>query len=161
MTSLVMTLEERQSFLAEPHVGVIAVERRGRAPLAVPVWYDYEPGGDMMIWIHRGSIKHQSIVESGRFSLLVQRDKAPYKYVTAEGDAIVEKSPPTRQQALQIARRYLSAVEAGAYVDRTLGDGAVLVRMRPRKWLSSDYSREATHRQGAVAAVDEPSTSLR
>jgi nitroimidazol reductase NimA-like FMN-containing flavoprotein (pyridoxamine 5'-phosphate oxidase superfamily) len=44
--SFVMTREERESFLTEVHVGVLAVEHAGRAPLAVPVWYDYRPGGD-------------------------------------------------------------------------------------------------------------------
>jgi hypothetical protein len=45
--SLVMTVEERQAFLAQVHVAVVAVAGEdGRAPLAVPVWYDYRPGGD-------------------------------------------------------------------------------------------------------------------
>src|SRR3712207_1792693 len=36
--SFVMTVEEREEFLAGVHVGVVAVDRLGRAPLATPVW---------------------------------------------------------------------------------------------------------------------------
>ena len=45
-----MTLDEREQFLADVHVGVVAVERPGRAPLAVPIWYGYEPGGEVLVW---------------------------------------------------------------------------------------------------------------
>jgi hypothetical protein len=45
--SLAMTVAERQAFLAQVHVAVLAVAGEdGRAPLAVPVWYDYRPGGE-------------------------------------------------------------------------------------------------------------------
>ena len=44
--SLVMTVEEREAYLADLHVGVVSVAGAdGRAPLAVPVWYRYEPAG--------------------------------------------------------------------------------------------------------------------
>lgn len=143
MSSLVMTLEERETFLAGVHIGVFAVEREGRAPLVTPVWYDYEPGGELLIWIDRDSLKHQLIVQARRFSFLVQQEKPPYKYVTAEGPAIVDGRPPTREQALKIVRRYNEEAEAVAYVDKGLRDEAILVRMRPQKWLSTDYSKEA------------------
>ncbi|TCC36434.1 pyridoxamine 5'-phosphate oxidase family protein [Kribbella speibonae] len=144
MPSLVMTLEERQAFLAESHIGVLAVERAGRSPLAVPVWYDYEPGGEVVIWIARGSVKHRSISQAGRFSFLVQQEEPPYKYVTAEGPAVIDTEPPARAQVLKIVRRYESEDEAAAYLDSAPEDAAmILVRMRPQKWLSTDYSKEA------------------
>ena len=40
---LTMTRSEREAFLAAVHVGVISIERAGQAPLAVPIWYDYDP----------------------------------------------------------------------------------------------------------------------
>ena len=45
--SLAMSRAEREAFLAETHVAVVSVAQPGRGPLAVPVWYRYEPGGDV------------------------------------------------------------------------------------------------------------------
>jgi nitroimidazol reductase NimA-like FMN-containing flavoprotein (pyridoxamine 5'-phosphate oxidase superfamily) len=44
--SVSMSAGEREAFLAEVHVGVLAVEGGpGRGPLVTPVWYSYRPGG--------------------------------------------------------------------------------------------------------------------
>ena len=44
--SVTMTRDEREQFLAGVHVGVLSVASvDGGAPLAVPVWYVYQPGG--------------------------------------------------------------------------------------------------------------------
>lgn len=141
--SFVMSAEERETFLSDPHLGVFAIERAGRAPLAVPVWYDYRPGGEVLVWIDRDSVKHRLLGRVGRFSLAVHSDRLPYRYVTAEGPVVAMDSPPTRDQAERIAGRYLPAGEAKDYVDGALGDHSVLVRMRPEKWLSNDQSKVA------------------
>ncbi|AUI58506.1 pyridoxamine 5'-phosphate oxidase [Amycolatopsis sp. BJA-103] len=141
MSSFVMTAEERETFLSEVHIGVLAVEREGRAPLAVPVWYDYEPGGELLIWMDGGSVKDKAIKKAGRLSLVAQTETFPYKYVTAEGPVIANDVPPTREQALKIAHRYLPEAEGTAYVDGSLSDNSVLVRVRPEKWLSNDQSK--------------------
>lgn len=142
MSSFVMTAEERESFLSGVHIGVLAVERDGRAPLAVPVWYDYT-GGEVLIWMERDTVKDRCIRKAGRFSLLAQSEQLPYRYVTAEGPAAVDTEPPSREQALTIARRYLPEDDAVAYVDSALGDSSILVRMRPEKWLSNDQGKTA------------------
>jgi len=49
--SFAMNAAEREQFLAGVHVGVLGVaagEERG--PLTVPVWYDYQPGGQAGTW---------------------------------------------------------------------------------------------------------------
>jgi nitroimidazol reductase NimA-like FMN-containing flavoprotein (pyridoxamine 5'-phosphate oxidase superfamily) len=139
--SFVMTAEERMAFLAGEHVGVLAIERDGRAPLAVPVWYDYEPGGDILIWIERDTVKDKLIKAAGRFSFAVHDDTQPYKYVTAEGPVVANGERPTKEQALRIVRRYAPEEEAVRYVSSALGERSVLVRMRPEKWLSNDQSK--------------------
>jgi PPOX class probable F420-dependent enzyme len=139
--SLVMTAEEREAFLAGVHVGVLAVERDGRAPLAVPVWYDYERGGDLLVWMDRGSVKDKAIRKAGRLSFAVQSENAPYKYVTVEGPVVANEKPPTREQALAIVGRYLPEEEVAAYVDGASGKDTVLVRVRPERWLSSDHGK--------------------
>ncbi|PXY24769.1 pyridoxamine 5'-phosphate oxidase [Prauserella coralliicola] len=138
--SLVMTAAEREKFLSGVHVGVLAVERDGRAPLAVPIWYDYVDG-EVLLWMDRDTVKDRNIRKAGRFSLVAQSEEWPYRYVTAEGPVVGIDEPPTREQALAITRRYLPEAEAVAYVDGALGDSSILVRMRPEKWLSNDQSK--------------------
>ena len=55
--SLKMTKEEREKFLADLHIGIISLARPDRAPLTVPIWYDYEPGGNLWIVTEPGSAK--------------------------------------------------------------------------------------------------------
>lgn len=139
--SFVMTAQEREAFLSGVHVGVLAVERDGRAPLAVPVWYDYEPGGEILIWIQRDTAKDRAIRKAGRFSFSVQSEALPYRYVTAEGPVTSMDSAPTRAEALRITRRYLPEARAVAYVDGSLGEISLMVRMRPERWLSNDQGK--------------------
>jgi hypothetical protein len=43
-----MTPAEREAFRAEVHVAVVTVaDDDGRGPLAIPLWYDYRPGGEI------------------------------------------------------------------------------------------------------------------
>jgi uncharacterized protein len=43
-----VTEQERQAFLAEPHIAVISVASDdNRPPLTVPIWYAYEPGDNV------------------------------------------------------------------------------------------------------------------
>lgn len=45
-----MTAAERDEFLAEPLTAILSVQAEpGRAPLAVPMWYGYESGGDLTL----------------------------------------------------------------------------------------------------------------
>lgn len=47
---MALDAQTRQEFLAEPHVAALAVDAgAGRAPLTVPIWYQYAPGGDLWI----------------------------------------------------------------------------------------------------------------
>lgn len=136
-----MTREERETYLAELHVGVIAVERPDRAPLAVPIWYGYEPGGDVLIWTTTGTVKDKLIRAAGRFSITAQDEQPPYKYVTAEG-AVTAVEPATDAVVRQIAVRYLGEAEGAAFTDENLTPDSVIFRMRPERWLSTDYSKE-------------------
>ena len=53
--SLTMTKQEREAFLAGVHVGVISIPEPGRGPLTVPVWYSYDPGGELRVVTGRTS----------------------------------------------------------------------------------------------------------
>jgi PPOX class probable F420-dependent enzyme len=135
-----MTGDEREQYLADLHVGVIAVERPGRAPLSVPIWYGYQPGGDVLLWTDSESVKHKLIRDAGRFAITVQDERPPYKYVTAEGD-VTGIAPAEDAVVRAIAVRYLGEQEGGQFADQNLTPTSVIIRMRPQRWLSTDYSK--------------------
>lgn len=70
--SLVMMKQEREAFLADVHVGVISIPEPGRGPLTVPVWYAYDPGGELRVVTARTLRKGQLLARSGSFSLCAQ-----------------------------------------------------------------------------------------
>lgn len=136
-----MTRTEREKFLAELHVGVIAVERPDRAPLAVPIWYGYEPGGEVVLWTDAGTLKERLIRAAGRFSITAQVEQPPYRYVTAEG-AVTAIDAASPEVVRAIAVRYLGPEEGAAFAEQNLGPDSVVIRMRPERWLSTDYSKQ-------------------
>ncbi|MFJ8937201.1 pyridoxamine 5'-phosphate oxidase family protein [Streptomyces sp. NPDC102365] len=137
---MALTREEREKFLAEPHIAALAVDAGpGRAPLTVPIWYQYEPGGDVWILTGLNSRKNELISAAGRFSLMVERVEPTIRYVSLEG-AVVESTPATREQLHEISARYLPADKVDGYVDFSWKEHGemVVIRMRPDRWLSSD-----------------------
>ncbi|MFJ9055902.1 pyridoxamine 5'-phosphate oxidase family protein [Streptomyces sp. NBC_00111] len=138
---MALTREEREQFLAEPHVAALAVDAQeeGRAPLTVPIWYGYEPGGDLWIMTGRDSRKGTSIAASGRFSMMVDRVTPTVRYVSVEGP-VVSTVPATRDLLVEISSRYLPAEKVEGYVDFawTAHGEQVVIHMRPQHWLSSD-----------------------
>jgi nitroimidazol reductase NimA-like FMN-containing flavoprotein (pyridoxamine 5'-phosphate oxidase superfamily) len=144
--SLVMTKQEREAFLADVHVGIISISEEGRGPLTVPIWYAYDPGGDLRIMTARESRKGQLLGRAGRFSLCVQTENAPYKYVSVEGAIISTESADIERDLRPLARRYLGKVGGDRYVEETRNlpthADNVLIRMHPERWLTTDYSKE-------------------
>jgi nitroimidazol reductase NimA-like FMN-containing flavoprotein (pyridoxamine 5'-phosphate oxidase superfamily) len=137
---MALTREEREKFLAEPHVAALAVDAEaGRAPLSVPIWYQYAPGGDVWIMTGLDSRKNQLIKAAGRFSLLVDRLEPTIRYVSVEGP-VVETVTATEEHLREMTARYLPAEKVDGYVAfATANHGEqVVVRMRPERWVSSD-----------------------
>lgn len=134
-----MSNDDRERFLADLHVGVLAVERPGRAPLAVPIWYAYEPGGEVTIWTTEGSLKDRLIRAAGRFSFTVQNEEPPYKYVSVEGD-VTSVGPADKAEARRLAIRYLGEEAGSEFADQNHSLASLVIRMRPERWLSVDYS---------------------
>jgi len=45
-----LSVRDRELFLAEPHIAALSVSAGpGRGPLTVPIWYQYEPGGEAWV----------------------------------------------------------------------------------------------------------------
>lgn len=141
--SLQMSNAEREAFLADLHVGVISIEDPGRGPLTAPIWYDYEPGGELWILTGPGSRKGKLLREGSRFSLCAQTEQPPYKYVSVEGPVVSISTPALEKHTRPMARRYLGTELGDQYVAQTdANQGSVLVRMRPERWLTVDYSKQ-------------------
>ncbi|MCX5256403.1 pyridoxamine 5'-phosphate oxidase family protein [Streptomyces canus] len=137
---MALTREQREQFLAEPHIAALAVDAgEGRAPLAVPIWYQYKPGGDIWIMTGRDSRKYELIRAAGRFSLLVERLEPTIRYVSVEGP-VVDTRPGTVEDLREISARYLPAEKVDGYVEfasKNHGE-QVIIRVRPERWVTSD-----------------------
>jgi PPOX class probable F420-dependent enzyme len=144
--SLRMTRAEREAFLAGMHVGVISLEEPGRGPLAVPIWYGYEPGGELWIVTERDSRKGRLLERATRFSLCVQSEQPPYKYVSVEGPVTGIVPSDLERDERRLAHRYLGRELGDRYVEATGGAQAraanVRVAMRPERWLTTDYGKQ-------------------
>jgi nitroimidazol reductase NimA-like FMN-containing flavoprotein (pyridoxamine 5'-phosphate oxidase superfamily) len=142
--SLTMSTEERESFLADVHVGVLSVTQASRGPLTVPVWYTYEPGGQVSVITGADSAKARLIGQAGRFSLCAQSEVAPYKYVSVEGPLTTSDAPADADEVRAMAYRYLGQEFGDLYLEATADRAAAncVLRMRPESWLTSDFAKE-------------------
>lgn len=143
--SLSMTKEEREAFLAALHVGVISIAQGERAPLTVPIWYAYTPGGDVTIITDRESRKAALLTQAGAFSLCVQDEAPPYKYVSVEGPVVATEPADRERDTRPMARRYLGAEGSDLYMAQNAAsatdNNSILIRMHPERWLTADYGK--------------------
>lgn len=138
--SLAMTIEERETFLADLHVGIISISRKTKGPLAVPIWYDYEPGGELWVLTNDGSIKGKLLKNASRISLCVQTEMAPYQYVSVEGPFSVRAT--VEGETLSMAIRYLGEEQGRAYAANSPdGDDSITVSVKPETWFTVDYNK--------------------
>ena len=140
-----MSNEERETFLADVRIGILSIEEAGRGPLAVPVWYDYEAGGDLWFVTDRDSKKGRLLAEGQRISLCVQTETPPYKYVSVEGPISEISAADVEIVTRPMARRYLGLEGGDAYIASTGGSeergGSIVVRIAPSRWLTVDYTK--------------------
>ncbi len=145
MASTVMTTAEREAFLADVHVGVVALGDDGRGPLAVPIWYDYAPGGELRFVTGQSSRKGRLLAKGGRLSLCVQTETPPYKYLSVEGEIVAIAPADLERDVRPLAHRYLGVAGGDYYMNATremyAADVSVLVRVRIDRWLSCDYAK--------------------
>lgn len=135
-----MTTDEKQQFLADVHVGVLGLNDPGRGPLTVPVWYDYQPGGELWFLTGPESRKGRLLEEGARVSLCAQTETAPYVYVSIEGPIVAIEPGDTEAHTRPMAQRYLGVDMGNSYTD-SAGEPGVRVRVRPERWLAVDYSK--------------------
>ena len=136
-----MSSSERELFLSALHVGIISIPRATKGPLTVPIWYDYQPGGELWVITDTDSIKGKLLTKASRISLCAQTETAPYQYVSVEGPFTTR--PSTQEELLAMAVRYLGEEQGKAYAENSAdgGEGSIVVAIAPETWFSVDYNK--------------------
>ena len=136
-----LTQEQKETFLSELHVGVLSIARENRGPLTAPIWYCYEPGGNLWVMLGRESRKAQLLEVGTRVSLCAQKEEPPYAYVTAEGP-VVGIAEGTHADILELASRYVGEEGGKAYAENMRTAESLPVTIRPETWLAVDYASQ-------------------
>jgi PPOX class probable F420-dependent enzyme len=127
-------------FLAEPNVAVVAVTAPDGAPHAVPTWYEYRRG-EIFFVTDATAYKCKCLMRDPRVTLCVDGRKPPYKAVILKGRATLEeKVDDERMERMAIA--YLGRKAGREYASQFKGAPVVVVRFKPDRVISWDYSRE-------------------
>jgi nitroimidazol reductase NimA-like FMN-containing flavoprotein (pyridoxamine 5'-phosphate oxidase superfamily) len=141
--SYVMMKEEREAFLADLHVGILSVAAPDRGPVSIPIWYLYQPGGELFLCSVKSARKVEMIRAAGRFAVCVVSEKPPSKYVSVEGSLLYIEPCDFERDQRSIARRYLGDEKGDQYTEEIkAAEEMVTIRMRPERWSSADYSKQ-------------------
>ncbi len=132
---------DRQKFLADKRIAVLSVTAdNGRPPASFPIWYDYEPGGQIRVNTSDSRRKARLIREAGTVTLVVQREEQPYQYVIVEGTVVDTAVPAPIEVREAIAIRYLGEEAGRAFVGGFDNADQVVFTIRPDRWSSADFS---------------------
>jgi nitroimidazol reductase NimA-like FMN-containing flavoprotein (pyridoxamine 5'-phosphate oxidase superfamily) len=138
MAAMDITIEERQAFLADVHVGILSIARPDKGPLALPIWYQYEDG-DVLIGMNGKSLKARLLRRAGRATMTVQTETAPYKYVMVEGPVVVLAE---RRDDYAMASRYLGPELGKWYAETNPSTSqSVIVRLTAETWTTCDFAK--------------------
>ena len=135
-----MTETEKQEYLADLHVGVLSLNDNSNGPLTAPIWYDYEPGGELWFITGPNSLKGKLLDVGVRLSLVAQSEDPPYKYVSVEGP-VVSIDESTKDDLLAMAVRYLGDDGGRQYAENSNTSGGIIVRVKLERWLCVDYGK--------------------
>ncbi len=123
--------EQREEFLKQSNVAVLATVGPGDRAHAAPIWYLYEDGVFFMA-TGRGSQKHRNVEAHPEVTLVIDQRSLPYYAVMVRGTA--EIGPRLSDESRRrMATRYLGGELARAYLERVSGEDSVTIRLRPRK----------------------------
>ncbi len=141
MSAQQAVMPEWQEFLAGNHVAVMAVASdEDRPPLAVPVWYHYEPGGMLTFFTGtqgRVARKTRLIRKANVLSMVVQNETPPYRSISVECRVESIDAAPGADQVLAIVRRYLPEEHAQDFAASEVNQPDspfVLFPLRPERW---------------------------
>jgi uncharacterized protein len=143
-----LSVDQRQKFLSAARIGVLAVasERPDRAPVTAPIWYTYTPGGDLLVITGKATRKGRAIEAARRFSMTVQEERLPYRYVMVEGPVVEIRAVDLDADLAPMAVRYLGEEVGRAYAQDWLGWGGaesdLVYVIKPQYWNTADLSAD-------------------
>jgi nitroimidazol reductase NimA-like FMN-containing flavoprotein (pyridoxamine 5'-phosphate oxidase superfamily) len=144
-----MTDDERDGFLAQPHLCTLAIGRVGKGPLMAVLWYRYDPTGVFELCMGASSAKAKRLRAEGRatVSVLDASTRGVYRYVTAEGPVtLTDLGEATEAEILAMSSRYLGERGGARYTANFMehlvtddlhdghGTGEVKVRLSVERW---------------------------
>lgn len=134
MNDTTMEQPDAERFLAEPHVGVLAVAAPDGPPAAVPLWYDYKPGGEVRILTGPTSRKARLLAETRTATLVVDTVTPGTVFVSVELE-LVGSRPGTADDVRSMAGRYLEGAALDGYLAFAGSElEEDLYTFRPRRW---------------------------
>ncbi len=121
--------------------GELATVKKDGSPHVVPIWFVVENGkdrgkaGNIILTTGDTSVKANNIQHDGRVSICIDDQKPPFSFVTIHGTAKIYpyKQKEVLEWATKIAERYVGKKNAKTYGEVNSGEGAVLVRIKPKK----------------------------
>ncbi|HUQ38878.1 MAG TPA: pyridoxamine 5'-phosphate oxidase family protein [Acidimicrobiales bacterium] len=175
MNRTLMTAAEREAFLTEARTAILSVAEEDGGTVASPVWFHYEPGGDIVLFLEPASRKLAAMVRAGRATLTVQDEGdipgtgRPPRFVSvtgpaelctpSDGDAAIAQAFYDKYLSSEMQRRY-AEVGGDTYMTGKVdpqGDTGGMVRIRPERWFTRDYGK-AGDRWDEVVGVPGAST---
>lgn len=122
---------EREQFLRQPHLAVLATIDADGRPHAMPIWYLYE-GGLFLMSAGRNSRKHRNVARNPLATLVIDQRTLPYRAVMVQGT--VEIGPRLDLDArLRLAKRYLGDEQGQVYVESHPDEDSITLRLRPER----------------------------
>lgn len=130
-----------QAFLADPHVGVLAVAAPDGPPAAVPLWYAYAPGGDVTIVTPASSRKARLLEHTRTATLVVDTVEPRVRYVSVDLE-LVGRRPATDDDRRALAARYLAGEALEGYLAMATEQflDEQVTTLRPTHWRFADLT---------------------
>ncbi len=137
---MAMTKQQIERLLANSNIAVVAVSAPNGAPHAVPTWYEYKDG-EIVFHTDSSAFKYRCLKHDARVALCVDVRTPPYKAVILKGRVTMEERvDDERLERMAIA--YLGEKAGRDYARPFKGEKVVVVRFRPERIVSWDYSEE-------------------
>ena len=142
-TSIHMSPDQIDSFLAEPRHAVVGVVRSDGAPQLSPVWILYD-NGLVYFSIFVDSAKYRQLERDSRISICVDAGHPDARAVMIQGTAELARETSASYEDLsrRINRRYHESDDAARiYMEQTKAQGpGALVIVSPEKIIGRNYN---------------------
>ncbi len=139
-----MTEQERDRFLAEPHVAFLDDPDGAHPTHAVPLFYDYAPGSPLSLftWNRHRPARNAIVIEPERYiCITVRREESPTSYVAVRGTIVRRSQQPSAEEVFAIARRYSGEDEARGFTEMVLASNEtdlIVFTVQPERWVTGD-----------------------